>query len=248
MVRVAQRLWGRGVRVVRMNLRGAGSGFGLARGTYHAGRTEDVRRVVVWMARRAPDSPVALVGFSLGANLALKLAAEASSDPLPNLDCVVAANPPIDLAACCRHIQRRENRVYDRNFVKALRAEVRRLHEVFPELGPVTWPKSMSLFDFDEMYTAPRNGFAGASDYYARSSAGPLVPRIEVPGLVVQSEDDPFIPAEPFRRICFPPRLALEMIPGGGHLGYLSRTPWMGERRWLDARVTAWLSARWSLG
>jgi predicted alpha/beta-fold hydrolase len=200
------------------------------------------------MARRAPDSPVALVGFSLGANLVLKLAAEAGDEALPNLDCVVAANPPIDLAACCRHIQRRENRVYDRNFVKALRAEVRRLHDLFPELGPVAFPKSMSLFDFDERYTAPRNGFAGARDYYERSSAAAMVPRIAVPGLVIQSEDDPFIPAEPFRQICFPPRLALEMIAGGGHLGYLSRSPWMGDRRWLDARVAAWLSARWSPG
>ncbi len=247
MIRVAARLHARGVRVVRMNLRGAGAGFGLARGIYHAGRSEDLRRVVEWMADRARGSPVGLLGFSLGANLVLKLAAEATEQPLAGLDCVLAANPPLDLAACCQHIQRPSNRVYDRNFVRLLRKDVTRLHAAFPDLGPVELPKVMTLLDFDDAYTAPRNGFAGAEDYYRRSSAGPLIPRIRVPGLVVHAEDDPFIPAAPFRNVTFPPNLALELISSGGHLGYLSRGRWMGDRRWLDSRFTAWLSSRWAL-
>lgn len=247
LVRVGVRLWRKGVRVVRMNLRGAGSGFGLARGIYHAGRTDDLRRVVAWIRRRAADSPVALVGFSLGASLVLKLAAEASAVPVDGLDCVVAANPPIDLSLCCQTIQRRENRVYDRNFVKQLRSDMARLHAVFPDLGPATFPKALTLLDFDDLYTAPRNGFTGADDYYARNSVAPLIAKIALPGLVVHSEDDPFIPAGPFRNVIFPPQLALELISGGGHLGYLSRTRWLGDHRWLDARLTVWLSARWSL-
>lgn len=246
-VRLAARLHHKGVRVVRMNLRGAGSGFGLARGTYHAGKTDDVRRVVEWAAKRSVGSPVALVGFSLGANLVLKLAAEALTDPLPGFDCVLAANPPIDLAECCRVIQRPENRIYDRNFARQLRADVARLHAVFPELGPVRLPEGISVFDFDELYTAPRNGFAGAADYYAHCSAGPMIPRITAPGLVIHAEDDPFIPAEPFRRIAFPRQLALDLIPAGGHLGYISRRRWDGDRRWLDARFSTWLAARWGL-
>ncbi|MBX6314885.1 MAG: alpha/beta fold hydrolase, partial [Isosphaeraceae bacterium] len=227
------------------NLRGAGSGFGLARSTYHSGKTDDVRAVVRWLTRQAPGSPLALVGFSLGANLVLKLAAEAADEPLEGLDCVLAANPPLDLAACCRHLQRPENRLYDRNFVRLLRAEVRRLHDAFPALGPIDLSHIRNLYAFDEAYTAPRHGFTSAADYYARSSAGPLVPRIRVPGLVVHAEDDPFIPAEPFRAIEFPPQLALELIPSGGHLGYISRSRWQGDRRWLDARLATWLAARW---
>lgn len=246
-VRVAARLYRLGVRVVRMNLRGAGSGFGLARGIYHAGRTEDLRRVVTWATERARGARVALVGFSLGANLVLKLAAEATDESLEGLDCVLAANPPLDLAACCTQIQKPENRVYDRNFSKALRSDIARLHAAFPDLGSVGLPQEMTVLDFDEVYTAPRNGFDGAADYYARCSAGPLVPRVRVPGLVVHALDDPFIPAATFRGIAFPPRLALELIPGGGHLGYVSRRRWDGDRRWLDARLTAWLVAHWGL-
>jgi predicted alpha/beta-fold hydrolase len=214
---------------------------------YHAGRSDDVRRVVEWAARRAPGSPIALVGFSLGANLVLKLAAEAAVAPIDGFDCVLAANPPIDLALCARTIRRPGNRIYDRNFTRSLRAEASRLHAAFPDLGPVSFPKAMTVYDFDQWYTAPRNGFRGADDYYERSSAARFIPGVGHAGLVVHSEDDPFIPSEPFRRVTFPPRLALELIPGGGHLGYLSQHRWGGDRRWLDGRLTTWLAARWSL-
>lgn len=245
-VRIGARLFAMGVRVVRMNLRGTGSGFGSARGIYHAGRTEDLRLVAEWMVRRAQGSPLALLGFSLGGNLVLKLAAEAADTPLEALSAVVAANPPIDLAACCRKIQREENRIYDRNFVKTLRAEVNRLHDFFPDLGLPQLPEALSLFEFDDLYTAPRNGFSGAADYYARSSVAPLIPRISVPGLVVHASDDPFIAVESFHAVEFPSRLALELIPNGGHLGYLSRAPWMGDHRWLDARLSTWLAIHWN--
>ncbi len=245
-VRVAIRLLGIGVRVVRMNLRSAGAGFGSARGVYHAGRTEDLRRVAEWMAHRAPDSPIALVGFSLGGNLVLKLAAEAAEQPLDCLDAVIAANPPLDLAACCRHLQRPENRIYDRHFVRMLHNEVTRLHRAFPELGPVPVARAVTLFEFDDLYTSPRNDFAGAMDYYARSSAAPLIPQIAIPGLVVHAADDPFIPVDPFYRISFPENLALELLPSGGHLGYLGRSLWSGECRWLDIRLTAWLASHWA--
>jgi hypothetical protein len=247
LVRVAKLLARGGVRVIRMNLRGAGAGHGGARETYHAGRTDDLRRVARWLARRAPGSPIALVGFSLGANLVLKLAAEAADHPLESLDAVVAANPPLDLAACCRHIRLRENRVYDRHFVRMLRREVSKLHRAYPELGTVDLGRVGSLLEFDGLYTAARNGFENADDYYQQSSAGPMIPRITIPGLVVHAADDPFIPVEPFYRICFPPNIQFELLPYGGHLGYLGRNLWRGECRWLDSRLVAWLASHWSM-
>ena len=245
MVRVASRLAAQGIRVVRMNLRGAGEGFGLARGIYHAGRTGDVRAVAEWLASEATGSPIALVGFSLGGNLVLKLAAEAAEEPLAGLDCVLAANAPMDLAACSRLIGSRSRRIYDQNFVKNLRSQVKKLHAAFPDLGPADLDGVESVYAFDDRYTAPRHGFAGADDYYARSSAGPLLSKICVPGLVVHAEDDPFIPVESYRGLEFPLALALEMNLYGGHLGYISRTPWGGDRRWLDSRLSFWLADHW---
>jgi predicted alpha/beta-fold hydrolase len=242
--RVGLKLYQRGVRVVRVNLRGAGSGYGISRMLYHGGRSGDVRAAVEWLAGRAPGSPIALVGFSLGANLVLKLAGEAASDPLEGLDCVVAANPPIDLRAACEHIRKPGGRVYDRNFIRLLRAEEGRLRRAFPDLPACDLSRVGNLYDLDDLYTAPRNGFRDAAEYYARSSAAPLIPEIRVPGLVVHAADDPFIPVESFLTVRFPDQLALELIPHGGHLGYLSRVARGGDRRWLDARITAYLASR----
>jgi predicted alpha/beta-fold hydrolase len=246
-VRFANRLVSMGVGVIRMNLRGAGSGFGLARGIYHAGRSDDLRQVVTWLAGRAKESPIALAGFSLGANLVLKLASDAAADPPAGLDCVLAANPPIDLAACSRAMSRPENRLYDWNFTRWLRSQASRLHRLYPELGNPGLKRVSSVYEFDDCYTAARNGFRSADDYYAQSSSLFAISRIELPGLLVHAADDPFIPVEPFLRASFPTNLNFELLAHGGHLGYISRCRWQGDRRWLEARLAAWLTARWGL-
>ncbi|MGO9601294.1 MAG: YheT family hydrolase [Isosphaeraceae bacterium] len=246
-VRFAHRLWQMGVRSVRLNLRGAGEGFGLARGITHAGRSEDLRVAMDWLADRSDGSAIALAGFSLGANLAMKLAAEAARRPVSGLDCVLAASPPLDLQLCALALSRPENRIYDWNFVRWLRAQVWRLHQAFPDLGPPGLEGVRTVYQFDDRYTAPRNGFASADDYYARSSAGPLLPRVVLPGLVVHAADDPFILAEAVAKAQFPPSLRLELTPHGGHLGYVSQVPWWGGRRWLETRLAAWLADRWGI-
>ena len=83
---------------------------------------------------------------------------------------MLAANPPIDLAACARRMSAPENRLYDWNFVRWLRAMVDRLHRRFPELGPPELEGVRTLYEFDDRYTARRNGFASADDYYERCS------------------------------------------------------------------------------
>jgi predicted alpha/beta-fold hydrolase len=204
-----------------VNLRGSGRGFGLARGIYHAGRSDDLREVVAWINRRDTDSPVAAVGFSLGANLVLKLAVEcaggAGRGTLTDarIDCVLTM--------------------------------VVRLHERFPELGPTGLEGVKSLYAFDDRYTARRNGFASADDYYERCSLVTALGGIEVPGLIVHAIDDPFIPHEPFLLARRPECLDLELVRHGGHLGYLSRRPWQGDRRWLEARLSDWLRRHWDL-
>jgi predicted alpha/beta-fold hydrolase len=247
LVRLALRLYHAGIRVVRINLRGAGSGFGLARGIYHAGRSDDLRAVVTWLERRVNGSPIALVGFSLGGNLVLKLAAEAAEAAVPGLDCFLAANPPIDPAASARQIQRPDNRIYDWNFVRWLRKMVRQLHQHFPELGPTQLRGVRTLYDFDDRYTAARNGFASADDYYARCNLLKSIARIEIPGLIVHAMDDPFIPCEPFLQVEIPENVTLELIAHGGHLGYVSRDRWLGDHRWLETRLATWLRARWGI-
>jgi predicted alpha/beta-fold hydrolase len=246
-VRVGRRLLRQGIRVVRMNLRCSGAGFGLARGIYHAGRSDDLREVITWLHERESRSPIGLVGFSLGANLALKAAVEAAEAPVAGLDCVLAANPPIDLVASAVRLKRLVNRLYTWNFARWLRGMVARLHERFPELGHPRLEGVNTLYDFDDRYTAPRNGFASADDYYERCSLVGSLARVRLPGLIVHALDDPFIAAEPFLRVMRPPSLCLELVPHGGHMGYLSRQSWQGDHRWLDARLSMWLASRWRM-
>jgi predicted alpha/beta-fold hydrolase len=247
-VRVGRRLLRQGTRVLRINLRGAGSGFGLARGIYHAGRSDDLRAAISWLRSRAPgdESLIALIGFSLGANLVLKLAAESATHPVEGLDCVLAANPPIDLASCARRMLRPENRLYDWNFVRWMRATVGRLHERFPELGPTGLRGVKTLYDFDDRYTAPRSGFRSADDYYARCSLVTALARIAVHGLIVHAMDDPFVTYQPLVGAERRPNLALELLAHGGHLGYVSRKRWLGDHHWLDSRLATWLQTRWA--
>jgi predicted alpha/beta-fold hydrolase len=144
-------------------------------------------------------------------------------------------------------MSRPENRLYDWNFTRWLRSQTVRHHRAYPELGDPDLRRVSSVYEFDDRYTAARNGFSSADDYYARSSTLFAISRIELPGLVVHAADDPFIPFEPFLRARFPTNLSFELSAHGGHLGYISRYRWKGDRRWLEARLAAWLAARWGL-
>jgi predicted alpha/beta-fold hydrolase len=124
---------------------------------------------------------------------------------------------------------------------------IHRLHRRYPELGPPRLEGVKTVYEFDDRYTARRNGFASADDYYTRCSLLTALERIAVPGLIVHAMDDPFIPHEPFGQVVRPPNLALDLLRHGGHLGYLSRRPWQGDRRWLDARLDDWLGGHWGI-
>jgi len=245
-VRLADRLVRLGVRVVRMNLRGAGAGFGVSREVYHAGRTGDVRAVANWLKSHTPGSPLALVGFSLGASLVLKLAAESGAGvPVPGLDCVLAANPPLDLKACSQCFNSTINRFYERNFLGTLKQAIRRHHanDPVPELAELD--RVRTLYGFDSVYTAPRHWFDGVEQYYAQSSAGPCLAQIQVPGLIVHAQDDPFIPVETMRNVTLPSQIDFRLVRSGGHLGYIARDRDGLDRRWLDGQFADWLANRW---
>jgi predicted alpha/beta-fold hydrolase len=230
----------RGARVVRMDLRGAGLGLALARRPYNAGLSADVRAVLHDLHRRAPASPLLLLGLSLGGNLALKAASEADLFPLPGLARVAAVCPPIDLERCADLIARPHNRLYDRHYSRQLRAQAERRQALFPDLPPLNLPRRLTLRLFDDLYTAPRSGFADALDYYRRSSAAPLLGRVRVPTLILTSRDDPFIDPTPFEELRPPPHFHVRIAERGGHLGFIGGDG-AGGFRWAEGRVADWL-------
>lgn len=238
-VRMAYHLLGHGVRVVRMDMRGAGDGLSLARRFYHAGRSEDVRVALAEIHRWSPKSPLVLLGTSLGGNQALKLAGESVDHPVPGLERVIALGPPIDLTRCCEMLAHPRNRFYEVFFLRDLICAARKRQQHFPDLPALRFPRSMTMRLFDELYTAPRSGFADAIDYYQRASSATLIERIPVPTLILTAQDDPFIAVAPFEQLKVPKHVTVRILRHGGHVGFIGRDG-AGGIRWAERRMVEW--------
>jgi hypothetical protein len=240
MRRTAVQAQARGWAVARMNLRNCGGTEHLALSNYHSGQTSDLL-FVMREIKRASGLPLLAVGFSLGANVALKLAGELGEAGGELLAGVCAVSAPIDLAACARALGERRNFIYARRFLTRLKARVRRRHVQAPEMYSLEALKRVkSIWDFDEVYTGPLFGFGSAVNYYRTQSSNQYLEKIRVPALLVQAKDDPLIPFEVYDHPAFRenPCLRLEAVEHGGHVGFISRRP---PRFWLDRVVVDWL-------
>ena len=241
LVRVASKLCRRGYRAVRMNMRGCGSGRGMARRLYHSGRSEDALEVVKDVHESSPRSPLALVGFSLGGNVVLKLAGELGQSAERFLTQVIAVCPPADLLACSHRFGLPFNRIYERYFVGLLLRDITDRHRRFPELGEIDLPRKLSLFEFDDRYTAPQSNFRDARHYYETCSSLPLLPSIRIPCRILYSGDDPLVDSTALDTQSLPDNIERLKTGRGGHLGFVA-APWRaGGYRWMDQVVLRWL-------
>lgn len=240
--RLARLLVGRQVRVVRIDLRGIGRGMALARRPYHGGLSADIRAALAAIHAWSPRSPLALIGLSLGGNLALKLAGEAADVPVSGLERIVALSPPIDFARCAALLAQPRNRLYERYYLRHLLAQLRQRERLFPALPAVAFPRRMTMRLFDELFTAPTWGFTDADDYYRRASSLPLLERIGIPTLVLTARDDPFIAVQPFEELQQAGALRVAILDRGGHVGFIGRDG-AGGIRWAERRVAEWVLA-----
>jgi uncharacterized protein len=243
MRRIAHKLNDRGVRAFRMDLRGCGAGAALARLPYHSGRSEDAAAALGAIAEWLPESPTTLVGFSLGANITLKLLGELEGSACGNLDRAMAVCPPIDLAACSKRISQSVNRFYDRYFLRHLLTQLRTRCQLVPDAPAGAFSRRpRSLWEFDNQFTAVVCGFGTADAYYRAASSGPLIERIKTPTLVLASRDDPLVPFEALAQAKAPPDVTVVLTQSGGHLGFIGRGGVDADPRWMDWRVVDWAS------
>ena len=234
----------RGIRVFRMDLRGCGAGVPLARYPVHAGRSDDVAAALEFILRRCDEPCVSMIGFSMGANMLLKLLGELGDLAPRRMAGAMAVAPPIDLLECSRRLQFGWGWLYDRAFVAGLLQAAARRRKHVPDghhLPPTARPRR--LFEFDDIYTAPVAGYSGAEEYYQRASAGPLLPQIRVPTIILSAADDPIIPVAAFERASYSPHTKLVITPGGGHLGFIGVPKVDPDRRWLDWRIVEWVES-----
>ena len=246
---VADKAWARGFNVIRLNQRNCGGTEHLSRGLYHSGLTADPLFVFNELVNRDGLTSIAFAGYSLGGNLALKLAGDLGANAPQQLVAVCGVSPVIDLEGCVRAIERGENIVYQLNFVRNLRSRMRRKATAFPDDWDLTPLRRIwTIREFDERYTAPHHGFAGASDYYHRASALRVIDRITVPALIVTAEDDPFVPAAPFRdsRVVNNPNITTLVTKHGGHCGFVS-APNGYDGYWAERTIVDFVASKMTL-
>jgi predicted alpha/beta-fold hydrolase len=240
--RIARQLNKNNTRTFRLDWRGCGAGAGLARYPYHSGRSDDLSATVSEIVALCPDSPISLVGFSLGGNVTLKMLGETSASVghLSTIDRAIAICPPIDLNFTVKSMQKGLGRLYDRYFCQNCTRDVYlRQRQALKAVIPEGWfsRRPRTLYEFDETFTAPVCGFESASDYYAKSSANQFLEAITVPTLVIAAQDDPLIPFSQFRVASYSATTKLLSPRHGGHLGFCT-TQGQG---WMDKQIIEWI-------
>jgi predicted alpha/beta-fold hydrolase len=224
MLGIADKALRAGFNAILLNQRNCGGTEHLGPGLYHSGLIEDAALVIRQLAERDGLTRVVAAGYSLGGNLALRLAGTHPPSTLPTLKGVCAVSPVLDLEACVRALERRSNFVYQWNFVRNLKNRMRRKQEHFPGVFDLSrLERVQTVRQFDGVYTAPYFGFESAEDYYYRAAALRVVDRIQVPALIITAEDDPFVPHESFRdpAITANPNITVLVTRHGGHCGFL---------------------------
>ncbi|HYL93083.1 MAG TPA: alpha/beta fold hydrolase [Alphaproteobacteria bacterium] len=230
--------WDVGMNVVRMNMRNCGGTERLTSTLYNSGMSGDVGVVVRTLIEQDKLQRIGLVGYSMGGNLVLKLAGDSGADIPPQVGAVVAVSPAADLAPSADAMHTWDNRIYEWKFLWSLMQRYRRKRELFPTIYKPVARFPRTIREFDEVITAPYCGFAGADDYYARSSAARVVGRIAVPTLVIHALDDPFIRLLPETRakMLANPHITLLETEHGGHCAFLA--PANGyDGRWAERQT-----------
>ncbi|MGA7767963.1 MAG: alpha/beta fold hydrolase [Candidatus Sulfotelmatobacter sp.] len=242
MLGVARNGLAAGMNVVLINQRNCGGMDACAPTLYNSSLSGDVAAVVRGVLENDGISRFALIGFSMGGNLVLKLAGEWGKDGPPQFRAVAAVCPAIDLAASADALHEPRNRLYEYYFLLQLFRRIRLKARLFPGKFDVSRLRGVSsLRMFDDRITAYYCGFAGADDYYARAAAANVVNRIAVPALIIHAANDPFIRMQPetLRRIAANPNITYVETDDGGHCAFL------GERngdpaddgRWAEREV-----------
>lgn len=232
-----------GLLVVLMHFRGCSGEQNTLPRAYHSGETEDALFFLNYLQELYPDTPKVAVGFSLGANMLLKLLGENPQQQY--LQAAVAVSAPMLLDECATSINQGFSRLYQKyllgSMVKNLLSKIEKMS--YPnELTSARVKKLRSFREFDQHVTAPLHGFSGADDYYRQCSALGYIKDIRTPTLVLHAKDDPFmndkvIPASHQ----LSPLVRLEVSKYGGHVGFMQGSPWR-PKIWMHKRVKDFIS------
>jgi len=216
---------------------------------YHSGETTDLDFVVRTLAARAPDVPLAAVGVSLGGNVLLKWLGENPGQRL--VSAAATLSTPYDLAAGSRYLEGPlMGRLYVAKFLKTLRPKAIDIVARFPETASridlARLARAKTFWELDDAATGPLHGFAGADDYYARSSSLRVLGRIAIPTLCISAKDDPFLPAHVLEEVArvASPAVTLVATERGGHVGFVAGARPKSPVYWAEELAVSFVASR----
>lgn len=192
--------------------------------TYHSGETATAQAVIDFAKQRHPNSPLFVVGVSLGGSMLLNTLADCSQAKQVTAACAVSV--PYDLATGADRMNRGFSKVYRNHFIDALKDKIRSKKAIIDASDiRIDWQRmeaSQDFWEYDDCVTAPLNGFADVHDYYQRSSSKFKLKRITRPTLLIHAKDDPFMTPN-----CAPSaqdvldNITLLVSERGGHVGFV---------------------------
>ena len=241
---IAHHLTENGWDVICFNFRGCSGEPNRLPRFYHSGVTDDLHTILTHGLKIGHYSQAALVGFSMGGNQTLKYLGE-NPDIIPTqVKAAVVFSVPCSLSDSVDIMSEWHNRIYMKYFMKGLIQKVRTKAAMFPNLIDTTGLDEIKTFiPFDNKYTAPLHGFRDAADYYQRCSSKQFLNSIQVPTLLIQAFDDPFL-----SRSCYPVDeaetsnyLHLEIPEFGGHVGFMGS--WRERNYWSEKRTREFLES-----
>jgi predicted alpha/beta-fold hydrolase len=245
-----------GFRSVALNFRGCSGELNYSARCYHSGETEDIHFLYQTLRQREPDTPFAMVGFSLGGNVLLKWLGEQGSQL--SLFAAIAVSVPLVLSNCATKLDNGFSRIYRKNllselksFVKAKQRYLEKLGKLqeagkIEQLGDLTAIKS--FWQYDDKVVAKLHGFKNVHDYYQRSSSRQFLKSIAISTLLIQAIDDPFMTEDVLPGLDeLSSSIHLEITRGGGHVGFISGQNPFKPAYWLEQRIPEFLKQHLSL-
>ena len=228
---------------VVVHYRGCGGVVNRSDKAYHSGDSLECAWVLKLLAERHPNRRRFAMGVSLGGNVLAKYLGESGDEAL--LDAAAVVSAPLDLVSASEALEHGLARtLYAPYFLRTLLPKVKQ-EQGFKATPELEWQKlfaSRSLKDFDNHYTAPVHGFSNADDYYQRSSAKPLLQHIQRPTLILNAQNDPFMPAKDLPTAAdVSKQVCLYQPEQGGHVGFVSGS-FPGHLNWLPQTVLTYFS------
>lgn len=227
---------------VVVHFRGCGGEPNRKLRAYHSGDSDEVE----WVLRRLRarfGAPLFAAGVSLGGNVLLKWLGEQREHAGEVVMAAAAISAPTDLAAGGHNLGQGFNMLYTRMFLSTLKQKGLQKLSQFPDaFDEGAMRRVRTLYEFDNVVTAPLHGFRDADDYWSRASSKPGLAAIRVPTLILNAQNDPFIPASSLPGpVDVSGSVSLEQPATGGHCGFVSgRFP--GNLTWLPRRLIAFFS------